>query len=110
MSVLDSEPAERWLARFEKAAVQIPEPRRSALRNEILADFEQAQFPEDLEAYPLPEQIVAEEIAAAGEIDVEARPRVRQRTLATGAIAIIVIATLLVVVLPVVLLVLRVLG
>lgn len=110
MSVLDSDAAERWLARFEKAATRIPEPRRSALRDEILADFERADDASELDGYPAPEQIVAEEVAAAGDIDVEERPRVRQRTLAAGAIAIIAVAALLVVVLPVVLIVLRVIG
>jgi hypothetical protein len=100
MSALEPKAREAWLARFEKAAIQIPEPRLSALRQEILADFERADDPGDLERYPLPEEIVAEELAAAGGVTVDRREPLRRRTLATGAIVIVVVAVLLAVVLP----------
>ena len=107
MSVLDPKARDAWLARFEKAAVAIPEPRRSALRAEVLADFEMAEFPDDLDAYPLPEELVRDEVAAASGVSVDDRRPVRRRTLAIGAVVIIMIAVLLAAVLPVVLVIVR---
>jgi hypothetical protein len=103
MSALDPKARDAWLARFEKAAARIPEPRRSALREEILADFERADDSGDLVGYPTPEEIVAEELATAGGVVVEDREPIRRRTLATGAVVIVVVAGLLAVVLPLVL-------
>lgn len=89
---------DEWLTRFEKAAKPIPEPRRSALRQEILADLENVP---DLDSYPSPEVIVANELAVASDVEVEEREPVRRNLLRNAAIVIIVVAVLLAVVLPI---------
>jgi hypothetical protein len=96
--MIDERAKDEWLSRFETSAKQIPEPRRGALRQEILSDFDDLN---DLESYPSPEVIVANELAVASDVEVEEREPVRRRTLAIAAVVIVVIALLLAVVLPI---------
>jgi len=97
--MIDEGAKDEWLSRFEKAAKPIGEPRRSALRDEILADLDAPDV--DIESYPSPEVIVAHELAVASDVEVEPREPVRRGTLRNAAIVIVVIAVLLAVVLPI---------
>ena len=108
MRAHDRKPVIAWLKRYDKAAVSIPEPLRSALRAEIdqhledtlLADASDADVAAVLDELGSPAELVAAEVAAAAEVHVVPRPRLRRRALAIGAIVIVVIALLLAVVLP----------
>lgn len=111
MRAHDRKPVIAWLKRLDKAAAVIPEPRRSALRDEIddhledtlLTDASDADVAAVLDELGDPAALVAAEVAAAAEVHVATRPRLGARRLAIAAIVIVVIAVLLAVVLPLVL-------
>ena len=118
MRAHDRKPVIAWLKRLDTASAAIPEPRRSALRSEIdehledtlLSDASDADVTAVLDELGDPAALVAAEVAAAAEVHIEARPRIRHRTLAIAAIVIVVVAVLLAVALPAVLSAMRLLA
>jgi len=109
MKAHDRKPVIAWLKRYDKAAVSIPEPLRSALRAEIdehledtlLADASDADVAAVLDELGDPRELVAAEVAAAAEVHVEPRSRVRGRTLAIAAVVIVAVALFLAIGLPI---------
>jgi len=108
MKAHDRKPVIAWLKRYDKAALDIPEPLRSSLRAEIdehledtlLADATDEDVAVLLDELGDPKALVATEIAAAAEVHVDPRPRLRRRTLAIAAVVIIVVALFLAIGLP----------
>jgi hypothetical protein len=107
MNALDHPLVTDWLRRYDRAARDIPSPRREALRSELTDHLLEAIEPVDdatatavLKDLGDPAVIVASERAAADEVDVAPRTRLRRRTLMIGAIVFIIVAVLLAAVLP----------
>lgn len=107
MNALDHPLVAEWLRRFDRAARDIPSPRREALRSELTDHLLEAIDPVDdataaaaLTDLGDPEAIVASERAAADDVTIEPRRRLPRWRLMFGAVVIIVVAVMLAAVIP----------